>query len=148
MLYAPILQLMKAQSLLHLGRYMASAIDGACCFESILDGSVIKTDRFDPLKITEAARFKISLVDRVRGRVRIVTRDIVFAHDKPIARASKQASVAVKAEDQDTVEGDGEVDDDEAMGADYEAPGKEDVQDVQHLVADDDDMMVEKDEDE
>jgi len=76
---------------------MASAIDGACCFETILDGSVIKTDRFDPLKITEAARSIISLVGRVRGRVRTMTRDIVFPHDKPTARASNQAPAVVKA---------------------------------------------------
>ena len=87
--------LMKAQYLLHLGRYMASAIDGACCFETILVGSVIKSYRFYPLKITEAARSIISLVDRVRVQVRSMTRDIVFPHDKPTARASNQAPAVV-----------------------------------------------------
>ena len=93
----------------------------------IRDGSVIKTDRIDRLKITAAARSIISLVDRVRGRVRTMARDIVFPHDKPIAKASNQAPAVVEAEDRDTIEGDGEVDDDEALGAHYEATGKDDV---------------------
>ena len=97
---------MKAPSLLHLSRYMASAVEGACCFEPVLDGSGYNTDRFDPLKITEADRFIISLVGRVRGQVRSMARDIVFPHDKPIAIASNQAPAVVKAEGRDTIGGD------------------------------------------
>ena len=40
-------------SLLFYGRYTASAIEGACCFEVIMDGSVAKTDRLDPLKLAD-----------------------------------------------------------------------------------------------
>ena len=144
-LYAPILRLMKAQSLLHLGRYMASAIGGACCFETIRDGSVIKTDRIDRLKITAAARSIISLVDRVRGRVRTMARDIVFPHDKPIARASNQAPAVVNAYAEDTIEENGEVEGDDAMGAGYEESDKDDAQVPE---VDDHDMVVVESEDE
>ena len=85
-LYALVLQLMKAQSMLFHGRYTASSIEGACCFETVLDGCVVKIDRFDPLKITEVARSIISLVDGVRDQIRSLTRDIIFPIDKSAAR--------------------------------------------------------------
>ena len=77
MLYSHVLGLMKVQSLLHLNRYMASAVEGAICFETVLDG-VYKTDRFDLLKLTEAVRLIIPLVERYRSQVRALTRDIGF----------------------------------------------------------------------
>ena len=70
----------------------------------------------------------ISLVNRVRGQTRLLTRDIVSPPDKPIVRVSKQAPVAVKAEEQHAAGGDGGIGNDEEMGADYEMPGKDDVQ--------------------
>ena len=61
-LYSLVFQMMKAQSLLFHGRYTASAIEGASCFEVVMGGGVNKTDRFDPLKLTEVANsfFRLS----------------------------------------------------------------------------------------
>ena len=67
--YSLVFQLMKTQSLLFYGRYTASAIEGASCFEVIMDGSVNKTDRLDPLKLTEVANSAISLVHKVRDQI-------------------------------------------------------------------------------
>ena len=78
-LYSRVFQLMKTQSLLFYGRYTASAIEGACCFEVIMDGSVAKTDRRDPLKLTDIANSAISLVHKVRDQIRSLTRNIVLS---------------------------------------------------------------------
>ena len=78
LLYSLVLQLMETQSLLFYGRYTASAIEGACCFEVIMDGNVAKTDRLDPLKLTDIANSAISFVHKVRDQIRSLTRDIVF----------------------------------------------------------------------
>ena len=125
-----VFQLMKTQSLLFYGRYTASAIEGACCVEVITDGSVAKTDRFDPLKLTDVANPAISLVHKVRDQIRSLTRDIAFPHGKSTARVTSRAPVAVKTEEQVATEGDAEVgDNDDTMGADYDVePGKDDAQ--------------------
>ena len=118
--YSLVYQLMKSQSLLFYGRYTSSAIEGASCFEVIMGGSVNKTDRFDPLKLTEVANSIISLVHKVREQIRSLTRDIAFPRGKPTARAPSHGQVAVKAENPIVTEGDAQVgDNDDTMGADY-----------------------------
>ena len=67
MLYSHVLRLMKVQSLLHLNRYMASAVEGAISFQTVLD-SVCKTDRFDHLTLTEAVRLIIPFVEDTEVR--------------------------------------------------------------------------------
>ena len=121
MLYALVFQPMKTQSLLFHGRYTASAIEGASCSEVILDGRVNKTDRCDPLKLTDFPNSAIALIPTVRGQIRSLTRDIVFPHGKSTARVPCQARVAVKTERPVATEGDAEVgDNDETMGAGYD----------------------------
>ena len=107
---------------------------------------MVKTDRFDPLEITEVARSIISLVDRVRDHIQSLTRDIVFPSDKSTARTLYSAPVAVKTEEHNVAEGiERSGVDDDAMRADYEESeeGDDQVQDP-----DDNDMVVVKDEDE
>ena len=77
-LYSLVFQLVKAQSLFFYGRYTASAIEGSSCFEVVMGGSVNKTDRFDPLTLTEVANSAISLVHNVRSQIRSLTRDMFF----------------------------------------------------------------------
>ena len=76
--YSLVFQLLKAQSLLFHGRYTASAIEGAGCFEMCQGGNIVKTDRLDPLKLTEVANSITSLVHKVRDQIRSLTKDIIF----------------------------------------------------------------------
>ena len=94
-LYALVFQLMKAQSLFFHGRYTASAIEGASCFEMIVGGQIVKTDRLDPLKLTEVANSTIAIVPMVRDQVRSLTRDVVFPRRKPTVRTVSQPHIAV-----------------------------------------------------
>ena len=128
--YSLVFQLMKTQSLLFYRRYTASAIEGVSCFDVIMDGSVNKTDRLDPFKLTAVANSAISLVHYVRDQIRSLTRDIVFPRGKPIANIQSQARVLVKAEHPIATEGDAKVgDNDDTMGADYDVePGNDDTQ--------------------
>ena len=64
MLYSLVFPLMKAQSSLFHGRYTASAIEGASCFEMCQGGNVVKTDRFDPFNLIEVANSITSLVHK------------------------------------------------------------------------------------
>ena len=123
-IYALVFQLLKAQSLFFHGRYTASAIEGASCFEMIVGDQIVKTDRFDPLKLTEVANSTISFVPRVRDQVRSLTNDLVFPCSKPTARPVTQPKVdVVKAEA--PIETRDEMQDDDTMGADYEQDGTE-----------------------
>ena len=96
----------------------------------MVGGSVNKTDRLDPLELTEVANSSISFVPKVRGQIRSLTRDIVFPRGKPIAKVRSQARVAVKAEHPIAIEGDAKIgDNDDTMGADYDVePGNDDTQ--------------------
>ena len=104
---------------------------------------VVKTDRLDPLKLTEVANSTIAPVRKVRDQTRSLTRDIAFPCGKPTARAPSHAQVAVKAETPNVTQGDAQVgDNDDTMGAHYEVePEVDDTQASTQMVIEDDDPV-------
>ena len=126
-LYALVFQRMKAQSLFFHGRYTASAIEGASCFEMIVGGQIVKTDRFDPVKLAEVATSTLRLIPGVRDQIRSLTGDLVPPCSKPAARlrpVTPPEVDAVKTEVSNTFQA--EEQDDDAMGADYEGAEPDD----------------------
>ena len=76
---------------------MVSAVEGAVCSDTVMDG-LHKTDRFDPLKLTQIMRQMVPLVDRVKKQIKELTRDIFVPSQEPGENAGVPGRVVAKEE--------------------------------------------------